>query len=1014
MENIINTNPQIKNKNKKLINATQAREGGGELAEVQTVLQSPLPIFAGKADFPPLGKIRRLRKRDARNAPVPSRKDAIAHLSSMQLSPVVRMDKLRVVSVEDASNMRVAMAAAREPEGTAPTPYEEFLTPTLEEDYRPGPSYYSEATCARTAGARSDSMERLLANGKDDQMEDMSIQEGSEIVVTDLESAQGEEEVEEEKRGPGRPATVGTFVGIREKREEEKAQKAEAELEQRAKEALTPDAPTGVRWRKLLDKEEEKEEELRGAPTEDIASRLLEHSAILFKTADCSNKMKGALVGQMKDTVVFIRAATTVLTRRMREKSGTSELLAFRRQLEEVRAENRRLREEVEQLKARDHPDARKAPASPQRTARRVAASKRRRVIESDEDSDPQSQRPPCINNDSDFPPLPTPLGERRKKIEGRDAQYGQTPAVLGPSLQGKARPIEAIPLGMSKEDERTLAKLREQRDNILSQLDPVLERLSQLEVSARDKNLEQLSSSKDTAPVSPQVPAVIGEEARTSKPQGIPKGEPKKAPPAALATQVAKTQAGGNRKKGKKARRGQGPPSQDTRPTDQGKERENPPNPKKGQPRPNEGKPQPSLKKKDVVKELRGNNPSTSEKKKNSDARGPAPPPPAQGATEEWSLVSRRKSGGKKTAGNIASKDANPPANENAQREGKKAAVPRQQSAQAVSSSAGKRPSKSRRRVPRTAAVVITCPPGQYRDTLRLATSQIDPASLGIKEMKARRAVTGAQIFEIGGPDKQEKADALAARIREVLADRDGVKVTRPLATAELRVRDLHDAIVEEDVRKAIASATDCNPGAVSVGPIRPTGRGLNTVWVRCPLAAANKLSAAGKLLVGWTRVRVEALEKRPLQCFKCLGKGHVRANCSSGADRSSCCYKCGQEGHLARDCALPVRCPVCADLGRPTGHRAGSRACSAPKSKGKGGAMAPPLSAPAPVMERPTCSGEKTPCGEEAMEVEHLPQRQPRKREGVQPVTHPEETQDPSPDELMEVMPEELSRQE
>lgn len=92
---------------------------------------------------------------------------------------------------------------------------------------------------------------------------------------------------------------------------------------------------------------------------------------------------------------------------------------------------------------------------------------------------------------------------------------------------------------------------------------------------------------------------------------------------------------------------------------------------------------------------------------------------------------------------------------------------------------------------------------------------------------MSACRAVTGAQIFEIGRPDKQRKADALADKIREVLAGKEEVRVTCPIATAHNRRR----------------------------------------------------LAGMGKLKIGWTKVRIEALEKRPFQCFKCLRKGHVWA---------------------------------------------------------------------------------------------------------------------------------------
>lgn len=102
------------------------------------------------------------------------------------------MNKLRVINNEDASNIRVGMAPAREKASVAPTPYEKFLTPTLEKDHRSEPSYYSDMTCARTTGTGSESrpgsMDRLVACGRDDQLDSVSMQEGSEIAVTDRES----------------------------------------------------------------------------------------------------------------------------------------------------------------------------------------------------------------------------------------------------------------------------------------------------------------------------------------------------------------------------------------------------------------------------------------------------------------------------------------------------------------------------------------------------------------------------------------------------------------------------------------------------------------------------------------------------------------------------------------------------------------------------------------------------------------------------------------------------------
>jgi len=57
----------------------------------------------------------------------------------------------------------------------------------------------------------------------------------------------------------------------------------------------------------------------------------------------------------------------------------------------------------------------------------------------------------------------------------------------------------------------------------------------------------------------------------------------------------------------------------------------------------------------------------------------------------------------------------------------------------------------------------------------------EVDQASLDINGVTARRAATGAQIFEVGGLDNKRKADVLAERMREVFADREEIRVSRP-----------------------------------------------------------------------------------------------------------------------------------------------------------------------------------------------------------------------------------------
>ncbi|KMQ85415.1 putative 50 kda protein in type i retrotransposable element r1dm [Lasius niger] len=104
----------------------------------------------------------------------------------------------------------------------------------------------------------------------------------------------------------------------------------------------------------------------------------------------------------------------------------------------------------------------------------------------------------------------------------------------------------------------------------------------------------------------------------------------------------------------------------------------------------------------------------------------------------------------------------------------------------------------------------------------------------------------------------------------------------------------------------------------------------GVSTAWVKCPLAAANKIVDLGKIQIGWAIATAQLLDARPLQCFKCLEGGHVRARCPNTADRSQQCYRCGKDDHKAKECREAASCTVCKDRGLPANHRIGGKACT------------------------------------------------------------------------------------
>ncbi|XP_018300688.1 uncharacterized protein [Mycetomoellerius zeteki] len=150
-------------------------------------------------------------------------------------------------------------------------------------------------------------------------------------------------------------------------------------------------------------------------------------------------------------------------------------------------------------------------------------------------------------------------------------------------------------------------------------------------------------------------------------------------------------------------------------------------------------------------------------------------------------------------------------------------------------------------------------------------ARSSISLKDLGIEDLKPRRAVTGALIWEIGGPEKNAKADLLAEKLSAVLADRDDVKVSRPAKSAEIRVTGLDDSATSTEVAEELAKLGECPPQEIKVRDIRRAPNGLFTAWVRCPVVAAKRLVATPRVRVGWSTC-LALLPARGLQCYRCL----------------------------------------------------------------------------------------------------------------------------------------------
>jgi len=263
--------------------------------------------------------------------------------------------------------------------------------------------------------------------------------------------------------------------------------------------------------------------------------------------------------------------------------------------------------------------------------------------------------------------------------------------------------------------------------------------------------------------------------------------------------------------------------------------------------------------------------------------------------------------------------------------------------------------PAKMRKPPRRTAAVTLSLlpsPEGQQREkaatiaeALKLAKEKIDLKEIGIEYLRPKRAITGALILEVPGENSSPKADNLAAKLSQIVGVL-GVKVARPIKSAELRITKLDDAATCDSVATAIAELGGCAPTDIKVAPPRKSAQGLYAAWVRCPETVAYKAAKTGKVKVGWAQAKVELLKARPLQCYRCLEFGHTRQRCTATTDRGSICYRCSQSGHLAMECTNTPHCALCEGKGLRTAHRMGGNACplAVPKSKTKKATATPP----------------------------------------------------------------------
>ncbi|XP_013163265.1 PREDICTED: uncharacterized protein LOC106114549 [Papilio xuthus] len=241
----------------------------------------------------------------------------------------------------------------------------------------------------------------------------------------------------------------------------------------------------------------------------------------------------------------------------------------------------------------------------------------------------------------------------------------------------------------------------------------------------------------------------------------------------------------------------------------------------------------------------------------------------------------------------------------------------------------------------PKTAAVVVTITPEAiangltYDAVIAEAKAKIKLQDVGIVTgVRFRVCATGARRFEVLGTENGTQADALAERLTQIFSE-DSVRISRPSKTTEIKISGLDDSTTVEEVLAAVAEAGGCARESLKCSGVVRDRFGVGHAWVECAVPTAKRVAAVGRLTIAWVSANVMLLDPRPLRCYRCLQKGHVRAQCTAEADRSKQCFRCGAEGHNFKGCTAKPHCSICAAAKIPADHKLGGRGCTAPAPK-------------------------------------------------------------------------------
>lgn len=231
----------------------------------------------------------------------------------------------------------------------------------------------------------------------------------------------------------------------------------------------------------------------------------------------------------------------------------------------------------------------------------------------------------------------------------------------------------------------------------------------------------------------------------------------------------------------------------------------------------------------------------------------------------------------------------------------------------------------KTHRSRPRNQVVLVKPTLGRtYAEILGAMRSGVTLEESGTVVRHIRKTASGGVLLELAQCKDRGK---LQEAIRKSVGDKGEVRSIVPKSRIE--ILDLDALATEADITESLKKDFPTLSGELKVTLFKPNRREQRKAVVEMEDREVTPVLQKGKVKVGWVVCRVRKRVELD-RCFRCLGYGHARRNCS-GPDRSMNCWKCGSAEHKAAGCSETPSCILCAGTPGAKDHVPGSGACGA-----------------------------------------------------------------------------------